>query len=68
MRGRDPFPENRRLADRIMKHVARTLRGREHDGVRVVEVIHYGAVWIDSQHLVVWLLLDGRPDDELPAG
>lgn len=65
--GRDPFPENSPLADMIMKSVSRALHGREHDGLWIVEVLHYGAVWIDPKYLVVWLLLEGRPDDEIPA-
>jgi len=50
-----------------MERVSGALRGREHDGVRVVEVLHYGAVWIDPKYLVVWLLLEGRPENEIPA-
>ena len=63
---RDPYPRNPQLADGVMKRLAPTLRGREHDGVRVAAVVHYGAVSIDAKHLVVWLLLEGRPDDQIP--
>jgi hypothetical protein len=64
---RDPFPENRPLRDKIMARVRDALRGREHEGLRIADVLHYGAVSIDPNHLVVWLLLEGGPDDEIPA-
>lgn len=49
-----------------MAQVRESLRGREHDGLRVSGFVHYGAVDIDPSHLVVWLLMEGRPDDQIP--
>ncbi|GCE77095.1 hypothetical protein [Cellulomonas biazotea] len=62
----DPTPVDARLASKVVRRVGRRLTGRERDGVRVAMVFHYGAVTLDPKHLVVWLLLDGRPSDELP--
>jgi len=56
-----------KIASRSMRQISRSLRGREHDGVVVKSTFHYGAVDIDPKHLVVWIMLTGRPDEELPA-
>lgn len=61
-----PYPENPVLADAIMARVRELLTGREHDGMSVRGFFHYGAVDIDPSHLVVWLLMEGRPDDQIP--
>lgn len=59
-------PETTALASAIMARVRDALTGREHDGMSVRGFVHYGAVDIDPNHLVVWLLMGGRPDDEIP--
>jgi hypothetical protein len=50
------------VVDRLRKRLVGERRGE----FRVEACIHYGAVDIDPRHLVVWLLLAGAPDDELP--
>lgn len=64
----DPYtsPENRERAAAAVRAANAELTGRERDGVRVDWVWHYGAVHIHTAHLVVWIMLSGRPDDELP--
>jgi hypothetical protein len=42
------------------------LSGSERGAVRVDGLVHYGAVDPDPQHLVVWILLSGKPDEQLP--
>lgn len=54
------------LAQRVVSALEQRLRGRSLAGVTIDTVFHYGAVDIHPRHLVVWLLLSGRPDAELP--
>jgi hypothetical protein len=42
------------------------LKGSSRNGVKVDAVFWYGAVDLGTEHLVVWILLSGAPDDELP--
>ena len=50
----------------VVSEAAAALSGSEHCGVRVDGLLHYGAVDLDAQLLVVWILLSGKPDDQLP--
>lgn len=54
------------LAETVVDRVRRRLVGELSGKFRVEACIHYGAVDIDPKYLVVWLLLAGAPDDELP--
>jgi hypothetical protein len=54
------------LASTIVDGLRRRLVGEHRGKFRVDACIHYGAVDIDPRYLVVWLLLAGAPDDELP--
>jgi hypothetical protein len=59
--------KRRWIATRAVWAAGRSLRGRERGGYRVVRVFHYGAVDIAPELLVVWIMLGGRPADEIPA-
>jgi len=53
-------------ARRVVHEAEAALRGVECRGVRVDGLFHYGAVDLDPQLLVVWILLSGKPDEQLP--
>jgi hypothetical protein len=54
------------LASAVVERVKDRLADIHHGQVRVETCIHYGAVDSSPGHLVVWVLLAGAPDDELP--
>jgi hypothetical protein len=58
--------EMKDLAATVVDRVRRGLVGEQRGRFRVDACLHYGAVDIDPKYLVVWLLLAGAPDDELP--
>ena len=49
-----------------MKAARELLEQEARDGVHVESVFWYGAVELGTENLVVWVLLAGAPDDELP--
>ena len=53
-------------ASRVVSEASAALIGAERDGVRVDGLFHYGAVDLDPGLLVVWILLSGKPDEQLP--
>jgi hypothetical protein len=53
------------LASQAVERARGLLPAEHHGPVRVASCFHYGAVDIDPQHLVVWVLLTGAPDEEL---
>jgi hypothetical protein len=54
------------LSATVVDRLRRRLVGEHSGRFRVEACIHYGAVDSDPKYLVVWLLLAGAPDDELP--
>jgi hypothetical protein len=53
-------------ARRVIDEASTELRGTQRDGVRVDGLFHYGAVDLDPRLLVVWILLSGKSDHQLP--
>jgi hypothetical protein len=54
------------LASAIVERVKERLADASYGRVRVETCIHYGAIDISPKYLVVWVLLAGAQDDELP--
>jgi hypothetical protein len=53
-------------ADDAVSAALALLKGSGRDGVRVESVFWYGAVELGAENLVVWVLLSGAPDEDLP--
>lgn len=53
-------------ARRVVGEAREVLLDSQRGGARVDAVFHYGAVDIDPHYLVVWILLAGKDDDQLP--
>jgi hypothetical protein len=51
----------RRTANRAVRSARGQIKGRQLGDIAVAEVFHYGAVDIETRHLVVWVMLDGEP-------
>jgi hypothetical protein len=54
------------LAERTVAQSRDLLLAERLGDVRVDACFYYGAVEINPRHLVVWILLAGAPDSELP--
>ena len=65
-RHRDLSMNRVRTAREVVDGLRAVLVGRENAGIRVDALLHYGAVDISPSNLVVWILLAGRSDDQLP--
>src|SRR4051812_11708574 len=57
----------RALADDVGASLSQQLVRSAHGRITIDSVMWYGAVEVDTKHLVVWLLLGGADDHELPA-
>jgi hypothetical protein len=55
------------VADRAVEHARRRLVGQRYAGLTISSVLHYGAVDLDTDHLVVWVLVSGARSEELPG-
>lgn len=58
--------EASRAANEAIQTAGRRLSGTTRGPFRIDSVSWYGAVEIDPRNLVVWVLLSGAPDEQLP--
>ncbi|MGW6282863.1 hypothetical protein [Kribbella sp. NPDC055071] len=52
--------------ERVLTDARRDLNGTTQAGATIDTITWYGAVDIDPKYLVIWVLLTGLPDDQLP--
>jgi hypothetical protein len=55
------------VADRAVESARRRLVGQRYAGLTISSVLHYGAVDLGTEHLVVWVLVSGERSEDLPG-